>query len=835
MRHYILSQNRRRLAGSNHDRRYHLRIPARCLAKIILSALWAGILVSRVTAAVTLDGDVLLYAMRDSPMYYGENPFTAVNDGIPLTGNIIEGFRPFGQQVRFEGRLDDLGDTNPANDVNVNFHIIVGRAGPGQLSILAGSDLRDMDLVIGDSAEINDELRLGTGIVRIDGEGSLYNNDPELSPFFPPPDFDPDNPTSPSVNPRADEPDAEEGFDLWVGRGGTGTLQITAGGRAEIQDTVIIGDQGQATGTISVDGVNSFLGTGRFPEPPGSGTEIQQYGGMIVGRLGTGVMRITNGGQVVAMGRQRQSNRPAIAGVIGSNPFDFQGGDNDDPESGGNGVVTVDGAGSKWIVGGTLQVGGFHNSEFMSLADVKGIGALYSTNVGRGTLNVANDGLVNLVFPTDGAASSNELFAFAIGRFGRVNLGGELGGGRILLSGGFETTGGGTDPDPLLANSHVINDGLITGDGYIGTGRLLNRALGEIHIGVGQSMVIDARGLAGLIDNTMVAPFQNFGVVRAVGSDTGRADIEFIGASIPPSSPLFNDMKFLNGRLNTMEITDRLNNGRTAGLIHAQHGTLRFRSGLLNQGIMAFTAGDNIVSGHTTNLRSGSSGMAAVAQGVITIAGNGTTVTFEDDLINDGIISVDPGTDLIVLGSFGGIGTVAMAFSNTLTDSIGHISVAGNAFLGGTLVVSLGSNPPTFVDGDEFEILSTAGQLGAFTNHFLPDPDGVGPLGMFPVYNTAAGTLTLRVGTGGPMFLPGDYNNDGKVDAADYVLWRSGGPLQNDPTPGVQTTDYDVWRINFGRMSMPGSAAAVAVPEPACLTLMLCLGAMARLRRRSRC
>ena len=41
--------------------------------------------------------------------------------------------------------------------------------------------------------------------------------------------------------------------------------------------------------------------------------------------------------------------------------------------------------------------------------------------------------------------------------------------------------------------------------------------------------------------------------------------------------------------------------------------------------------------------------------------------------------------------------------------------------------------------------------------------------------------------------VPGDYNNNGTVDAADYVLWRNGGPLQNDPTPGVQAADYTFW------------------------------------------
>jgi serralysin len=60
--------------------------------------------------------------------------------------------------------------------------------------------------------------------------------------------------------------------------------------------------------------------------------------------------------------------------------------------------------------------------------------------------------------------------------------------------------------------------------------------------------------------------------------------------------------------------------------------------------------------------------------------------------------------------------------------------------------------------------------------------------------------------------VPGDYNGNGVVDAADYVLWRNGGPLQNDSTPGVQPGDYDVWRANFGRIAA-GSGASVADVE----------------------
>jgi hypothetical protein len=54
----------------------------------------------------------------------------------------------------------------------------------------------------------------------------------------------------------------------------------------------------------------------------------------------------------------------------------------------------------------------------------------------------------------------------------------------------------------------------------------------------------------------------------------------------------------------------------------------------------------------------------------------------------------------------------------------------------------------------------------------------------------------------------GDYNGNGEVDAADYVQWRNGGPLQNEvETPGqITPEDYDAWRARFGNTSGAGGA-----------------------------
>jgi hypothetical protein len=74
--------------------------------------------------------------------------------------------------------------------------------------------------------------------------------------------------------------------------------------------------------------------------------------------------------------------------------------------------------------------------------------------------------------------------------------------------------------------------------------------------------------------------------------------------------------------------------------------------------------------------------------------------------------------------------------------------------------------------------------------------------------------------------VPGDYNGNGVVDAADYVLWRKGGPLQNEVnTPGtVDASDYTAWRARLGNNtagSGSGSLDGGAVPEPSTSLLAL--------------
>jgi hypothetical protein len=90
------------------------------------------------------------------------------------------------------------------------------------------------------------------------------------------------------------------------------------------------------------------------------------------------------------------------------------------------------------------------------------------------------------------------------------------------------------------------------------------------------------------------------------------------------------------------------------------------------------------------------------------------------------------------------------------------------------------------------------------TSASLPDQVLAGNVGLGLVQGPGTGPSSTA--------LDGDYNNDGKVDAADYVVWRKSN------INGA--AGYTAWRTNFGRTAGSGSALS-AVPEPASGLLVL--------------
>jgi hypothetical protein len=83
-----------------------------------------------------------------------------------------------------------------------------------------------------------------------------------------------------------------------------------------------------------------------------------------------------------------------------------------------------------------------------------------------------------------------------------------------------------------------------------------------------------------------------------------------------------------------------------------------------------------------------------------------------------------------------------------------------------------------------------------------------------------------------PPPIPGDYNGNNDVDAADYVVWRDSLGSTNrlaadgNNSGAIDQNDYEVWKANFGRGAIGAAGQVSAVPEPgsvyiACIVAML--------------
>lgn len=104
-------------------------------------------------------------------------------------------------------------------------------------------------------------------------------------------------------------------------------------------------------------------------------------------------------------------------------------------------------------------------------------------------------------------------------------------------------------------------------------------------------------------------------------------------------------------------------------------------------------------------------------------------------------------------------------------------------------------------------------------------------------------TLTYLLGT--PPRNQFDYNSNGVVDGADYVLYRqtfgqigvnllADGNLNHE----IDAADYQLWRAHFGESAVIGSGAgssAAQVPEPASLALVIIAFGLASLCHAKRC
>ena len=157
------------------------------------------------------------------------------------------------------------------------------------------------------------------------------------------------------------------------------------------------------------------------------------------------------------------------------------------------------------------------------------------------------------------------------------------------------------------------------------------------------------------------------------------------------------------------------------------------------------------------------------------------------------------------------------------------LAVDGNATVNGTLEVSLidGFSPP---GGQEFTVLTSALLTDEGLSLSGPSAD---------LFSLVVNGSDLVLRSGGSA-IPGDYNGNGQVDAADYTLWAD--TLGQSVTPGtgadgvadgvINEHDYTMWFARFGNS---GTGAGQAVPEPAGILLWVFFGVAAAGCRRRKC
>jgi T5SS/PEP-CTERM-associated repeat protein len=173
---------------------------------------------------------------------------------------------------------------------------------------------------------------------------------------------------------------------------------------------------------------------------------------------------------------------------------------------------------------------------------------------------------------------------------------------------------------------------------------------------------------------------------------------------------------------------------------------------------------------------------------------------------------------LHIQGNYTQTDTGALDIELASTSSLDRLTISGTASLNGALdVILFNGFVPTV--GNSFDLLTaSAGISGVFSSVNLP-PLLIGPNGPFwTVVYTPTDVILELVSS-----LPGDFNHNHVVDAADYVVWRKGlGTTYSQ-------SDYAVWRAHYGQTAGSGSGtiANSAVPEPAESVMWLILGTLA--------
>ncbi|TWT47413.1 beta strand repeat-containing protein [Botrimarina hoheduenensis] len=628
-----------------------------------------------------------------------------------------------------------------------------------------------------------------------------------------------------------------------IGDGGEGTLQIS-GGAVVANSSTRIASALNGTGAVSVSGADAA----------GNPSRLTNSGLLSVGVAGNATLSISGGGYVRSNGAMvagtGSNSSVFVSGVNGSgvaSTWDISGSLDTGPAFGGDANITISNGGKISNSGDVSLAIGFSSNSF---ATVTGVGSEWTIgdhlNLG-GTSSLGLGSAVLTVRDSGRVAVDENLRIWSLSEL-RLLRG-------ILDVGGKIEDGGGTFS--FISGSLIARDPsqtLIVSPGGLAIGTLsLN---------------------APSIDATRTLDFGGNAIVQSGGTLTVNGGTLQIGRiSVATGAGLSYQSGTLNtaGRFQaaTDSTIDIAAGDLTLGDATSVGGVFIAGTLLTHDNTLTLADANDVVFDSSAHAILGASGNAGAV-----VAANGLTLDFGGNITGHGAVETtnDPATPLInnghivgnslvepitLTGYVKGVGTLdnvtitgtdapgfspasvnrgSVSYGGALEIEIGgdtqgsefdhlnHILGAGEASLGGLLDIKLinGFVPSL---GSTYEIITATSVQGTFASEMLPTFGG----GMTFQVTYTPGSVALDVVSA----LPGDYNNDGSVDAADYTVWRdnvgaAAGALVNDIDGGpIGTAQYATWRVNFGDTL---TVASSAVPEPSAALLLL-IGACAAFRR----
>lgn len=590
--------------------------------------------------------------------------------------------------------------------------------------------------------------------------------------------------------------------------GGAGLVSLSKNGALDVAGDAVIG--GNGAGTLAMTDASYFVATGEVKVGESAGSNglfqvdasasAETLDDFTIGDQGTGQLTITGGGTVHSQGASLGEESTAIGKAqitgasstwtVGDLTIGSKGSGEVDLEN--SGTLSVSGAelsiGEEMGGGGTLTISAGGNLQFTGELKVggKGIGTLglqaaahYTASAitagedasGLGHINVDGGSslqvLHDLTAGDNGAATVSVTNGSTLGTDAEATLGEQL---------GSSVTANVESGSQWQALNLTVGSRGIVYFNVLSAGQV--HALGDVTLAEMAGSVVTAN-----VDGTnskMVVESLNVGGSDAIPGGTATLNVTNHGHV------------FVGGRTSTW----------TGSTIHLDGGGVTI-------GDAATPAADGFVRINEEGVLAGSG----------TIEGNVLNAAGE----------VSPGSEaatgkLVIHGDFtqGADGAIHIRLGGAGAADYDQLVVNGAGVLAGTLDVTT-MNSFVLSTGNSFSILQFTSMSGSFGALNLPAL--AAGLSWDTTQFYAHGVLAV---TGTAIAIPGDFNHDGVVDAADYVVWRSG--FGTTYTQG----DYNAWRTHFGQTAGSGSGGirSVAIPEPTTLVLMIFAAASSCLRRR---